>query len=49
MEDNLIHYDGSFPINVGANNEFIPNEPFVMTDEMRSTISGNPYSFEIEK
>jgi hypothetical protein len=48
MEGNSIHYDGSFPINVSGNNESIPNEPFVLTDEMRSSISGNPYSFEIE-
>ncbi|WML53632.1 hypothetical protein RCG17_02840 [Neobacillus sp. PS3-12] len=45
MEENSIHYDGSFPINFDS----VPNEPFVLTDEMRSNISGNPYTFEINK
>jgi hypothetical protein len=49
MEEKLTHYNGSFPINVGSNDESISNEPFVLTDEMRSSISGNPYTFEIEK
>ena len=49
MEGNSTHYDGSFPINIGSNVNSMPNEPFVLTDEMRSSISGNPYIFEIDK
>jgi hypothetical protein len=49
MEGNSTHYDGSFPINVGSNVDSVPNEPFILTDEMRSNISGNPYTFEINK
>jgi hypothetical protein len=49
MEGNSTHYNGSFPINVGSNVDSVPNEPFVLTDEMRISISGNPYTFEIEK
>jgi hypothetical protein len=49
MEGNSIHYDGSFPVNVGSNIEPVPNEPFALTEEMRSNIGGNPYTFEIDK
>jgi hypothetical protein len=47
MEGNTIHYDGSYPMNIGSNDD--SNEPFVLTDEMRISISGNPYTFEIDK
>ncbi|MDP4106794.1 MAG: hypothetical protein Q8935_17810 [Bacillota bacterium] len=50
MEGNSsTHYDGSFPINIGSNVYSMSNEPFVLTDEMRSSISSNPYTFEIDK
>lgn len=43
MESKPQHYDGSIQ-NVGAfDNETNENELFVMTDDMRKNISGNPY------
>ncbi|GHI00362.1 hypothetical protein [Neobacillus kokaensis] len=44
MENKRFHYDGSFQNHEGSNEEFI-NEPFKMTDEMRASISGNPYTY----
>ncbi|WP_216827430.1 hypothetical protein [Alkalihalobacterium elongatum] len=43
MESKPIHYDGSFHNNVSSN-ENMNNEPFKVTDEMRASISGNPFT-----
>jgi hypothetical protein len=48
MEGKAIHYDGSVQAN-GSANDSVTNEPFVITDEMRNDISGNPYTFELNK
>lgn len=40
-----MHYDGSIQNNQASSNE-TANEPFKITDEMRASITGNPYSYE---
>ncbi|WP_196121179.1 hypothetical protein [Anaerobacillus alkaliphilus] len=42
MEGKPNHYDGSIQNNDTSNANSV-NEPFTLTDEMRATISGNPY------
>lgn len=44
MDGRPIHYDGS-ALNHDANeNEFNTTEPFKLNDEVRKSLSGNPYS-----
>ena len=45
MEQKPVHYDGSSQLGQ-ATNETMVNEPFHMTDEMRSNIGLNPYSLD---
>ncbi|MDZ5471442.1 hypothetical protein SM124_06745 [Bacillus sp. 31A1R] len=45
MEGKPMHYDGSIQ-NSQNPNENVESQPFVLTDEMRVNISGNPYSSE---
>ncbi|MFE8699965.1 hypothetical protein ACFYKX_04930 [Cytobacillus sp. FJAT-54145] len=47
MEGKPIHYDGSV-INNSESSNYQPesNSPFILTDEMRKNISGNPYTIE---
>ncbi|MGO4890589.1 hypothetical protein ACJ2A9_22865 [Anaerobacillus sp. MEB173] len=47
MDQKPIHYDGSRQDNGIAKEEAI--EQFVLTDEMRVNISGNPYHNEISE
>lgn len=49
MGEKPIHYDGSVQVNASFNFENETNEPFVLTEEIRSNLGGNPYSFEIKK
>lgn len=44
MESKPIHYDGSTQY-TEASIEDHSNESFVLTDEMRTNISGNPYTY----
>lgn len=43
MEKSPLHYDGSVQANEESKGEMVVNEPFVLTDEMRKNLSGNPY------
>lgn len=43
MENKPLHYDGSVPNSDNIKNEETNNENFKLTDEMRKSISGNPY------
>jgi hypothetical protein len=43
MEGKPLHYDGSHPV---SNEGEGVQEPFVLTEEMRKSISGNPYGTE---
>ncbi|MBE4907248.1 hypothetical protein IMZ08_04135 [Bacillus luteolus] len=45
MESKPLHYDGSIQ-NSEAYEASSPNETFVLTEEMRMNISGNPYVLE---
>ncbi|WP_223700880.1 hypothetical protein [Sutcliffiella deserti] len=47
MKDKLNHYDGSVHEDWDANNLQESQEAFVLTDDMRKSISGNP--FELHK
>ncbi|WP_180994293.1 hypothetical protein [Bacillus sp. Marseille-P3661] len=49
MDQKPIHYDGSVPIGSGVIDQPVVGEPFQFTDEMRQSISGNPYNFEWNK
>ncbi|MEH7122681.1 hypothetical protein V7122_01390 [Bacillus sp. JJ1532] len=49
MEQKPNHYDGSFQLDYGANNELNSNESFQITDEMRLNMGGNPYFFDVNK
>ncbi|WP_175596740.1 hypothetical protein [Bacillus sp. MRMR6] len=44
MNEKPIHYDGSVQNNESSS--VLVNEPFTLTDEIRASISGNPYSNE---
>jgi hypothetical protein len=44
MNEKPIHYDGSVQNNEGS--LLSVNEPFILTDEVRENISGNPYNHE---
>jgi hypothetical protein len=46
MTNKPIHYDGSIQNNDDATANSTVNEPFILTDEMRTNISGNPYFTE---
>ena len=50
MENKAFHYDGSVQINDNdennTNSVSIANEPFEITDEIRKSISGNPFVIE---
>jgi hypothetical protein len=46
MNDKPLHYDGSTQSEVISTNESILGEPFVLTDEMRKNISGNPFVYD---
>ncbi|MFX3623477.1 MAG: hypothetical protein ACE3JP_05375 [Ectobacillus sp.] len=43
MDGKPIHYDGSAHNHDYANSDSTVKEPFTLTDEMRSNISGNPF------
>lgn len=43
MENKPLHYDGSFHTVEAVEDELNNNEEFVITDEVRKNISGNPY------
>ncbi|MCM3693761.1 hypothetical protein [Neobacillus niacini] len=43
MTNKPIHYDGSIQNNETSTANSTVNEAFVLTDEMRASISGNPY------
>jgi len=42
MGDKPLHYDGSLH-NLAANQSETITEPFVITDEIRKNLSGNPF------
>jgi hypothetical protein len=46
MTNKPIHYDGSIQNNETSVSNSTVNEPFTLTDEMRASISGNPYFSE---
>ncbi|WP_199478449.1 hypothetical protein [Peribacillus saganii] len=46
MEGKPIHYDGSAQNYQASTSETTGKEPFVLTDEMRKSIGGNPYVME---
>lgn len=46
MTNKPIHYDGSIQNNETSTSNSTANEQFTLTDEMRSSISGNPYFSE---
>ena len=48
MENLSFHYDGSVQINDenNTNSAAAANEPFEITDEIRKSISGNPFVIE---
>jgi len=43
MESKPLHYDGSFQNMDTLESEATTNEEFVLTEEIRKNISGNPY------
>jgi hypothetical protein len=45
MENKPFHFDGSLQ-NVNASQTEASVEPFVLTDEIRKSLSGNPYESE---
>lgn len=45
MDGKPLHYDGSLHNNQGTG-DTKGQEPFVLTDEMRNNISGNPFTLE---
>lgn len=47
MDQKPQHYDGSLPFNYETANETNSTETVVMTDEMRKSIGGNPYTFNV--
>lgn len=49
MDGKPIHFDGSVQNNDLSNLDSMLNEPFTLTDEMRSNISGNPFGIENTK
>lgn len=49
MDGKPIHFDGSVQNNDRSNLDSMLNEPFTLTDEMRSNISGNPFGIENSK
>lgn len=46
-EEKPLHFDGSL-LNHDRFDKDFPNEPFVLTDEMRANISGNPFMNQSE-
>lgn len=49
MNEKPIHYDGSIQNNDSSTVDATINEPFVITDEVRRNISGNPFVIENTK
>lgn len=47
MEQKPNHYDGSVQPEYSSNNKPNSKESFQITDEMRPSIGGNPYFFDI--
>jgi hypothetical protein len=47
MDENPNYYDERIMTQISAKLESDQDEPLGLTDEMRSNISGNPYSYEI--
>lgn len=45
MENKPLHFDGSLQ-NISASQSEVSVEPFVLTDEIRKTLSANPYTNE---
>ena len=45
MENKPLHYDGSLQ-SLATNQSEAINEPFVITDEIRKSLSGNPFTNE---
>ncbi|MGM0899499.1 MAG: hypothetical protein ACQEXB_00020 [Bacillota bacterium] len=45
MENKPVHFDGSLQ-NIGASQTEANVESFVLTDEIRKSLSGNPYTIE---
>jgi hypothetical protein len=43
MEGKPLHYDGSVQSENASNSEAKINEAFVLTDDMRKNIAGNPF------
>ncbi|MBM7691151.1 hypothetical protein JOC77_000556 [Peribacillus deserti] len=48
MEQKPEHYDGS-PLEFFMDDFSPAQQPFQITSEMRASISGNPYTFEINE
>jgi hypothetical protein len=46
MSDKPLHFDGSIQKSESPNSDVTVYEPFLLTDEMRMNISGNPYTIE---
>lgn len=46
MNGEPFHYDGSLHQSQVTNGDGKEVEPFILTDEMRASISGNPYTNE---
>lgn len=46
MDEKSVYYDGSIQNYEFSDYEPLANEPFVLTDEMRKNISGNPFIME---
>jgi hypothetical protein len=45
MENKPLHFDGSLQ-NISTSQSEVNVEPFVLTDEIRKSLSGNPYTNE---
>ncbi|WP_379968910.1 hypothetical protein [Ectobacillus sp. sgz5001026] len=45
MEQNPLYFDGSIQIDYATNEELTETKSFEITDEIRSKMSGNPYTF----
>ncbi len=49
MNDKPLHYDGSALSDAISTSNSNLDEPFVLTDEMRKNISGNPFGMETKE
>jgi hypothetical protein len=45
MENKPVHFDGSLQ-NISGSQSEVNVEPFVLTDDIRKNLSGNPYTNE---